>query len=146
MAVILRKIGNKKSTDVKYNQWINDIVLKGKAHEYEVIKTWDLVMVRKKTNGVFKKHAIMEIEKAKDVIKQNHLEYDYVSINIEKQIKKDITKSSAIKKWRFVFTVRNTIKQIIMPVINPIKKISLAEWIAIIIGAIGLYFIIKSNH
>ncbi len=131
MAVMIRTVGTKTSTTVKYNQWINDIVLKGDAHKFDVIRTWDLVMVRKKTNGVFKNLEITEIDDAKNLQQQFPLEYDYVAFNEDAQIKKDIAKSNKIKNWPFLFVIRNNVVAIIRPIKKNIKHISLAEWILI---------------
>ena len=128
---------------VKYNQWINDIVLKGNAYKYEVFKTWDLVVVRKKTNGVFKNLEITEIENAKNLRKQFPLEYDYVGTDIDAQIKIDIAKSNKIKRWRFFFNIRRAITAIISPIKIPIKNISLAEWILIAFGLLTILIMLN---
>lgn len=138
MAVLLRNKQTQKNSTVKYNQWINDIVLKGKTHKYKVIKTWELVMLRKKIDGVFKNLEITEIENAKNLKQKSPLQYDYVGIDVDAQIKKDIAKSNTINRWRFFFWVRNTAIEITRPIRNPIKHISLAEWILIILGLLTI--------
>lgn len=142
MAVILRKVGNKKSTDLKYNQWINDIVLKGKAHEYEVVKTLDLVMLRKKTNGVFKNLEITEIENAKNLKQQFPLEYDYVGFNEKIQIVKDIKRSEKIRRWRFFFTVIDAINRIAKQIKKPFQNMVLLTWIIIILSILSIMSVI----
>lgn len=130
-------------TTVKYNQWINDIVLKGDAYKYEVVKTWDLVMVRKKKDGVFRNLEITEIENARNLKQQFPLDYDYIGINIDAQIKNDIAKSTTIKRWYFFFSVRNTAVAMIRPIKKPISNISLGDWIVIAIGIITILITLK---
>lgn len=142
MAVMIKTVGTKTATTVKYNQWINDIVIKGKAHEYEVFKTWDLVVVRKKINGVFKKIEITELENARNLKKQSPLEYDYVGINVDAQIKKDIARSNTIKRWRFFFTIKDVIKTIARQIKKPFQNMILLTWIVIILSIFSIALMI----
>ena len=138
MAVKLKHKNTRKFTTVKYNQWINDIVLKGEAHKFEVMKTWDLVMARKKTNGLFKNLEITEIENAKNLKHRYPLEYDYVGFNETIQIAKDIKRSEKIRKWRFFFTVIDAIKMIARQIKKPFQNMILLTWITILLFIISI--------
>lgn len=138
MAVMLKYKNTRAFTTVKYNQWVNDIVKKGDAYKYEVFKTWDLVIVRKKKNGVFRNLEITEIENAKNLKQQFPLEYDYVGFNEKIQIAKDIKRSEKIRRWRFFFTVIDAINRIIRQIKKPFQNIILLTWLMIILSILSI--------
>ena len=135
---MLKYKNTRKFTTVKYNQWINDIVLKGNAYKYDVFKTWDLVMVRKKTNGVFKDLEITEIENAKNLKQQFPLGYDYVGIDDQAQIKIDIKKSARIKTWRFFFDTARIVQIVIRHARKPFQNMILLTWILIALAILSI--------
>lgn len=102
MSLLLRYKGTRKHKEVKYQEWYNDIVKKGKADNFEVISNWDIVQVLTRIFGVWIKYEITEIKFAKLIQEQSPSDFRYVPLNIKKRLNKDYKLSRFFRRIRIL--------------------------------------------
>lgn len=100
MSILLNIKGTRKNKEVKYQEWLHDIVRKGSAHKYNINGTWNIVWVETKVFGKWIKYEITEITFAQKLIANNPLDFRIKPIDIEKQLKIDFKTSNYCRRFR----------------------------------------------